>query len=288
MEVIGSNIEHTINFTDEGYNFSFEPGLVRRDENDSLLVAADSTGICKYFLKGNCTKGTNCQFRHSKSERSIVCKHWLRALCKKGDAGCEFLHKYDLSRMPECYFFSKFAECNNPECMYLHVNPEDKVKECPWYARGFCKHGPNCRHKHVKKVICDNYYVGFCPLGPNCKFGHPREAKEIENTEHLRKSMVVCHKCGIMGHKASHCPTYPTEMDLPYERRSLNQVTCYKCGQLGHYADKCPNPPLSYQQQQQAHGKNKSYYQQQQVQYQRPQPPRQDYPQRIESMDLDG
>ena len=33
-----------------------------------------------------------------------MCKHWLRGLCKKGD-DCEFVHMYDTSRMPECYFF---------------------------------------------------------------------------------------------------------------------------------------------------------------------------------------
>jgi len=38
-----------------------------------------------------------------------VCKHWLRGLCKKGDQ-CEFLHEYDMTKMPECYFYSKFGE----------------------------------------------------------------------------------------------------------------------------------------------------------------------------------
>lgn len=38
----------------------------------------------------------------------VVCKHWLRGLCKKGDQ-CKFLHQYDVTRMPECYFFSKFG-----------------------------------------------------------------------------------------------------------------------------------------------------------------------------------
>ncbi|MGH0119452.1 UNVERIFIED_CONTAM: hypothetical protein FKN15_024195 [Acipenser sinensis] len=49
---------------------------------------------------------------------NIVCKHWLRGLCKKGDQ-CEFLHEYDMSRMPECFFYSKFSECSNKECPFL-------------------------------------------------------------------------------------------------------------------------------------------------------------------------
>lgn len=95
----------------------------------------------------------------------MVCKHWLRGLCKKGDQ-CEFLHEYDMTKMPECYFYSKFGlyfppvllviyghlkkrlsvcilagECSNKECPFLHIDPESKIKDCPWYDRGFCKHG---------------------------------------------------------------------------------------------------------------------------------------------------
>lgn len=55
-----------------------------------------------------CAKGAACPFRHVKGDRTIVCKHWLRGLCKKGD-DCEFLHEYDMSKMPECYFYSKFG-----------------------------------------------------------------------------------------------------------------------------------------------------------------------------------
>lgn len=98
----------------------------------------------------------------------VVCKHWLRGLCKKGD-DCEFLHEYDMAKMPECYFFSKFGRCENRDCQYLHIDPNSKVKECPWYARGFCKHGPNCKSRHVRKVMCANWLVGFCPAGNKCK-----------------------------------------------------------------------------------------------------------------------
>lgn len=50
-----------------------------------------------------------------------MCKHWLRGLCKKGD-DCEFLHEFDMSKMPECYFFSKFGEFS---C--LHVTLKNVV-----------------------------------------------------------------------------------------------------------------------------------------------------------------
>jgi len=222
--------------------------------NGPLDDAPQNPGeVCKFFLKGTCTKGSSCPYKHSKGERAVVCKHWLRGLCKKGDT-CEFLHEYDLSKMPECYFFSKFGECSNPECMYLHINPEDKMKECPWYARGFCKHGPNCRHKHVKKTACANYLLGLCIDGPACKYGHPKYElpKDEENPNKKPRTPMICHKCGAVGHKAATC-TVTQHKDLGKEGRSaprpLETVTCFKCGQMGHYANHCRNnirvPPSS-------------------------------------------
>ncbi|KAI9352794.1 hypothetical protein BDR26DRAFT_204838 [Obelidium mucronatum] len=138
-------------------------------------------GVCRFFLKGFCAKGQMCPYKHvsqatlnaNASKAGVVCKHYLRGLCKKGDL-CEFLHEYNLKKMPECWFFSKFQSCTNPECQYLHIDPNSKVKECPWYARGFCKHGPKCRNKHVRQAVCQNYVTGFCPKGPECPFGHPK------------------------------------------------------------------------------------------------------------------
>ena len=36
--------------------------------------------------------------------KKVVCKHWLRGLCKKGDDTCDFLHRLDRDRMPECWY----------------------------------------------------------------------------------------------------------------------------------------------------------------------------------------
>ncbi len=73
---------------------------------------------------------------------ATVCKHWLRGLCKKGDA-CEFLHEYNLRRMPECWWYAKYGYCSvGEECLYRH--PKERRIECPDYARGFCKNGEFC------------------------------------------------------------------------------------------------------------------------------------------------
>jgi cleavage and polyadenylation specificity factor subunit 4 len=69
------------------------------------------------------------------------------------------------------------------------------------YFRGFCRHGPRCRHKHVKRDPCLNYLLGFCPNGLDCEFGHPKFELPEEVT-----NQVTCHHCGEQGHKIQVCP----------------------------------------------------------------------------------
>ncbi|ELA47171.1 hypothetical protein VCUG_01360 [Vavraia culicis subsp. floridensis] len=127
---------------------------------------------CKPFQKSQCFN-PRCQKLHVKLDKAVVCKHWLRGLCKKNEK-CEFLHEYNLKKMPECWFFSKYGECSNIECHFLHIDPNSESKECLWYKRGFCRHGLMCRNKHVKKKLCYSYFYGFCIEGPECKLGHPK------------------------------------------------------------------------------------------------------------------
>ncbi|KAK7064158.1 mRNA 3'-end-processing protein YTH1 [Favolaschia claudopus] len=175
-----------------------------------------------------------------------VCKHWLRGLCKKGDA-CEFLHEYNLRRMPECWWFAKYGYCSaGDECLYAH--PKERRVECPDYNRGFCKLGPTCPRKHVRRVACQLYLTGFCPLGPECPRGHP--------------------KPGLPPAEAYEAPSVPSiegppppgfgrfEFDRSFQggnfsgpngpiRRNLDEVLCFKCGEKGHYANHCRNRNVS-------------------------------------------
>ncbi|XP_039572316.1 putative cleavage and polyadenylation specificity factor subunit 4-like protein isoform X2 [Passer montanus] len=114
--------------------------------------------------------------------KPAVCKHWLRGLCKRGE-GCDFLHDYDATRMPECYFYSKFGECSSKDCPFLHVGATSSAVGCPWYDRGFCWHGPQCKYKHTRRVMCANYLVGFCPEGPKCKFVHLKAGLMTSSTD---------------------------------------------------------------------------------------------------------
>lgn len=179
---------------------------------------------CVFHLRGSCVRAASCPYRHIKADRTVVCKHWLRGLCKKGDL-CEFLHEYDMSKMPECYFYSRFHACSNKECPFLHIDPESKVRDCPWYDRGFCRHGPNCRHRHTRRVSCLNYICGFCPEGPDCKFVHMRFDLPISGESAVaKKGTVVCHYCNQMGHKIYQCPSMPAEQREEAIQHKLNQL----------------------------------------------------------------
>ncbi|OQR67322.1 cleavage and polyadenylation specificity factor subunit 4-like [Tropilaelaps mercedesae] len=183
------------------------------------FTGMDKSGAlaCTLFARGRCTRDNQCPFRHIKGDRTVVCKHWLRGLCKKGDQ-CEFLHEYDMTKMPECYFYSRFNACSNKECPFLHIDPDSKIRDCPWYDRGFCRHGPTCRHRHTRRVVCISYLCGFCPEGPSCKFVHPKfDLPDISQLQ-SKKSTFTCHYCNESGHKLWHCPKMPPEVKEKYQR----------------------------------------------------------------------
>ncbi|KAI0021160.1 hypothetical protein F4780DRAFT_770384 [Xylariomycetidae sp. FL0641] len=184
------------------YSFSFSPFL-RATYGHGV---PPHRPICKAFVAGHCPLGPSCPDRHAPantspsgggsgshtnaSYNSLVCKHWLRALCKKGES-CEFLHEYNLRKMPECNFFVRNGYCSNgDECLYLHIDPLSKLPPCPHYDKGFCLLGPNCSKKHVRRKLCPYYLAGFCPDGKSCKEGaHPRWEKNLEPA--IPKSAVV-------------------------------------------------------------------------------------------------
>ncbi|NXJ43322.1 CPSF4 factor, partial [Ciconia maguari] len=191
---------------------------------DKLGAAA-----CEFFHRGLCTKGVRCPFRHVGGEKTVVCKHWLRGLCKKGD-GCDFLHEYDVTKMPECYFYSKFGECSNKDCPFLHIDATTSTVGCPWYDRGFCRHGgvvpcphkqerllcaagPLCKYKHTRRVMCTNYLVGFCPEGPKCKFMHLKAGLMTSSTD--PPQVMQGSSCGTAAANCPSCPMSPQGAGCP-------------------------------------------------------------------------
>lgn len=180
------------------YKFSFTPFLF----NNFRMGISPDRPTCKAYLQGHCPLGTDCPDKHATNPNNswnfnnLVCKHWLRGLCKKGET-CEFLHEFNLRKMPECNFFVKNGYCSNggtfillsgtnraqltrlDECLYLHVDPAAKAGNCPHYDKGFCPLGPVCSKKHIRKALCEFYLAGFCPDGTKCKKAHPRWPSDL-------------------------------------------------------------------------------------------------------------
>jgi len=145
--------------------------------------------------------------KHDPRLRTVVCRHWLRDLCMKGNA-CEFLHQYDLSKMPLCRHGDR---CKVKDCPFRHISESERL-ECVFYSQGFCIHGPFCRYKHVRRdradlpvvadftlglsqmqagkdglqarrpapkpneffkvSLCKHFMQGDCPFGEGCHFAH--------------------------------------------------------------------------------------------------------------------
>jgi len=123
-------------------------------------------------------------------------------------AACEFLHQFDLTKMPLCRHGER---CTVPNCPFRHIAESDRL-ECVFYSQGFCIHGPFCRYKHVRRErvdlplvadftlglsqmqagkdgitprrpapkpnefykisLCKHFMQGECPFGDGCHFAH--------------------------------------------------------------------------------------------------------------------
>lgn len=160
------------------------------------------------FATGDEAEPTYTSAKHDPRLRTVVCRHWLRDLCMKGSA-CEFLHQYDLSKMPLCRHGDR---CKVKDCPFRHISDADRL-ECVFYCQGFCIHGPFCRYKHARRdradlpavadftlglsqmqagkdgtqqprrpapkpnefykvSLCKHFMQGDCPFGEGCHFAH--------------------------------------------------------------------------------------------------------------------
>jgi len=58
---------------------------------DKKPRSSKSSTLCKFFQKGNCDRGDNCEFTHRTRPNPEKCKYWGSAPCFKGEY-CPFLH----------------------------------------------------------------------------------------------------------------------------------------------------------------------------------------------------
>ncbi|KAK7058890.1 RNA-binding component of cleavage and polyadenylation factor [Paramarasmius palmivorus] len=161
---------------------------------------------------------------------ATVCKHWLRGLCKKGDA-CEFLHEYNLRRMPECWWFAKYGYCSaGDECLYAH--PKERKVECPDYNRGFCKLGL----KQTKKFSSSS-------LSPKPGLPPPKayDPPSPPSNRDLGPPPPGYGRYADFDRGFNGGPIHGGNNPSMQPRRNLDDVLCFKCGEKGHYANHCRN-----------------------------------------------
>jgi len=134
------------------------------------------------------------EYDRTRASKATVCKHYLRDLCKDGDA-CLSIHEYDIGCMENCKFETN---CTNPFCIYQHAGRSD-IRTCAAYTRGYCLND-RCADKHVTERICPRYLAGFCPDGPHCNMAHPRFMVPVtysgEAASSLEFCLLPCFACG--------------------------------------------------------------------------------------------
>ncbi|KAJ1612971.1 cleavage and polyadenylation specificity factor 4-like protein [Cryptosporidium canis] len=113
-----------------------------------------------------------------RGRHSVVCRHWMRNMCMKGDF-CDFLHQYDREKMPPCFTYQKYGVCL------------DRVlNSCPF------------KHKSDDTQLCADYFLGLCPFGPMCKRNHEpkvrNEAPDFLPDEFLQTIIQSKHLMPIL------------------------------------------------------------------------------------------
>ncbi|GKT27364.1 Protein suppressor of sable-like protein [Aduncisulcus paluster] len=78
--------------------------------------------VCKFFLRGKCSRGDKCPYLHVTSDQSTgnlmerICRHHMLGKCRLGSS-CRYLH--DLSLLP-CLDHHLKRNCLNPNCPFSH------------------------------------------------------------------------------------------------------------------------------------------------------------------------
>ena len=86
----------------------------------SLSVLGAQVGDdCAFFLKGYCSRGPACRYRHVEEAREAsVCEDWLNGQCYA--ARCPRKH---FQQQKPCYWETQPSGCQRPGCDYLHQYP---------------------------------------------------------------------------------------------------------------------------------------------------------------------
>ncbi|XP_952344.1 uncharacterized protein TA12825 [Theileria annulata] len=103
----------------------------KNDKEDPLITLAldvlkrDSEKVALLRLKGF----ERVDIERSSGKHSVVCRHWLKGMCMKGEF-CDFLHQLVYSRMPPCKSVEKNSFCTDRLkgcCIFKHTGDDEST-----------------------------------------------------------------------------------------------------------------------------------------------------------------
>ncbi|CRK97599.1 CLUMA_CG010985, isoform A [Clunio marinus] len=196
-----------------------------------------TSAVCNFFNSGQCDKEF-CPFRHIKAEqKTIVCKHWLRALSSD-------LSKEMPKRPPVCHYC---GELGHKASFCPKLPPEQreaqlKADEMKYRQIALMKQqNPQYNH-HLQQKIQGQLREQQENAGNEEHRDQSPLTQQSINTSQPPLSMPPPgfqqnhgpgHFHGHQNHQNHHQPR------PPFQPRKLEDITCFKCGGKGHYANRC-------------------------------------------------
>lgn len=163
MASLGSLLPPPSSVSDRSLCFSFEPSL--QSEEDEKLRLLSFQGYSRVDVASG------------RGKHSVVCRHWLRGMCMKGDF-CDFLHQLDYSRVPACRSLTAHrycAELQRGYCPYKHILGGGEEEDGGGVMGGGGPYGIVVKGSAADE--CPNYFWGYCPLGGKCKRRHKKRGE---------------------------------------------------------------------------------------------------------------
>ncbi len=118
------------------------------------------------------------------NSRIIVCEHWLLGLCQYGRR-CEWLHRYDLNKMPICKRYLWNGVCKVRNCPQKHGDID--TGDCVFYKQGFCYFGSECKHRHLHKPAEE------CPSESTFETNHQNKRVKVNDPNENYKVTLCSH-----------------------------------------------------------------------------------------------
>lgn len=149
------------------------PATATHTDNDSMTPG-------KAVASHNNQVGRRPPTKRAKQTHQVVCRHWLRGMCIKGDL-CDFLHIFDPTRMPPCRQFGKHGRCAEHEqgtCPLRHDRDDglffNGLQDPSAAVPSSSGADSATARQHTSNKICIQYLFGYCQCGPHCAQRHVR------------------------------------------------------------------------------------------------------------------